>query len=86
MLDHVREIFDALLSAYSRHYNCQTIILKFVDVNSTLDRGNKMLAIFMDLSKALDCLPDYLLIVKLHAYSFSIHPCELISNYLSNCK
>ena len=27
MLDHFREIFDALLSAYRRHYSCQTVLL-----------------------------------------------------------
>ena len=30
MLDHFREIFDALLSAYMRHYSCPTVLLKFV--------------------------------------------------------
>ena len=30
MLDHFREIFDALLSAYRRHYSCQTVLLKFL--------------------------------------------------------
>ena len=28
MLDHFRDIFDALLSAYRRHYTCQTSSLK----------------------------------------------------------
>ena len=58
MLDHFREIFDALLSAYRRHYSCQTILLKFVeDVKSALDGGHKVGTIFMDLSKAFDCPP-----------------------------
>ena len=85
MLDHFREIFDALLSAYRRHYSCQTILLKFVeDVKSALDGGHKVGTIFMDLSKAFDCLPHGLLIAKLHAYGCSMSACELISNYLSN--
>ena len=85
MLDHFREIFDVLLSAYRRHYSCQTILLKFVgDLKSALDGGNKMGTVFMDLSKAFDCLPHGLLIAKLHAYNFSMFACELISNYLSN--
>ena len=84
-LDHFREIFDVLLSAYRRHYSCQTILLKFVEnIKTSLDGGNKVGAIFMDLSKAFDCLPHGLLIAKLHAYSFLIAACELISNYLSN--
>ena len=85
MLDHFREIFDVLLSAHRRHYSCQTILLKFVeDVKSALDGGNKMDTVFMDLSKAFDCLPHDLFIAKLHAYSFSMSAGELISNYLNN--
>ena len=57
MLDHFREIFDVLLSAYRRHYSCQTILLKSVeDVKSALDGGNKMGTF----------------IAKLHAYSFFV--------------
>ena len=85
MLDHFREIFDALLSAYRRHYSCQTVLLKFIeDVKSALDGGHKVGTIFMDLSKAFDCLPHGLLIAKLHAYGCSMSACELITNYLSN--
>ena len=38
----------------------------------------------MDLFKAFDCLPHGVLIAKLHAYSFSMSACELISNYPRN--
>ena len=84
MLDHFHEIFDALLSACRRHYSCQTVLLKFVEgVKSALDGGHKVRTIFMDLSKAFDCLPRGPLIAKLHAYGCSMSACELISNYLS---
>ena len=69
MLDHIREIYDVLLSAYRRHHSCQRILLKFVeDVKSTMDGGIKMGTVFMDLSKALDCLPHGLLIAKPYGY------------------
>ena len=85
MFDHFREMFDALLSAYRRHYSCQTVLLKFVeDVESALDGDHKVGTIFMDPSKAFDCLLHGLLIAKLHAYGCSMSACETISNYLSN--
>ena len=85
MLDNFREIFDALLSAYRRHYSFQTVLLKFVEVvKSALDGGHKVGTIFMDLSKAFGCLPHGRLIAKLHSYGCSMSACELISNNLSN--
>ena len=36
----------------------------------------------MDLSKAFDCLPQDLLIAKLHAYSFSNNALQLLYSYL----
>ena len=38
----------------------------------------------MELSKACDCLPQYLLLEKLSAYGFDESAITLISNYLSN--
>ena len=43
-------------------------------------------ALFMDLSKAFDCLPHNLLIAKLEAYGLDISACQLVSSYLSNRK
>ena len=37
----------------------------------------------MDLSKAFDCLPQYLIIAKLYANGFSLDPCKFLSSYLS---
>ena len=48
ILDHFREICDALLSSYGRHYSSQIVLLKFVeDVRSALDGGHKVGSISM---------------------------------------
>ena len=48
---------------------------------------NKFVAvILMDLSKASDCLPHDLLLLKMKAYGFSENALKLIKSYLSNRK
>ena len=43
-----------------------------------LDQENKYGALVTDLSKAFDCLPHNLMVVKLHAYGLSIELLKLI--------
>ena len=47
-----------------------------------LDRGEYIVCISMDISKAFDCLPHCLTICKLHAYGLSRDACTLIASYL----
>ena len=83
MVDHFSELFNILLSAFRKHYNCQTLLLKLIeDIKSALDKGHKTGAVFMDLSKAFDCLPHALLLAKLNAYGLTA-ACELMSSYLN---
>ena len=42
--------------------------------------------IIMNLSNAFDCLPNDLLLAKLHAYGLSISTCQFIQSYLTNRK
>ena len=84
MVDHLSELFNTLLSAFRKHYNCQSLLLKLIeDIKSALDKGHKTGAVFMDLSKAFDCLPHALLLAKLNAYGLSTAVCELMSSYLN---
>ena len=50
--------------------------------------GNKLFtrAVLMDLSKAFDCIPDDLLIAKLHAYGLDFDAVTFISSYLKHRK
>ena len=52
----------------------------------SLDNGEYVACLSMDLSKAFDCLPHCLTICKLHAYGVSREACTLITSYLRDRK
>ena len=77
--------FHELLSEFRKRYSCQSLLLKAVDDwKYALDQNLKTGVVFMDLSKAFDCLPHSLLIAKLHAYGVDWSACELLADYLSH--
>ena len=51
-----------------------------------LDENKYVAAILMDLSKAFDCLPHNLLLLKLKAYGVSENAVNLLESYLTNRK
>ena len=79
LLGHFYAIFNDLLSAFRKGHSCQSLLLKFVeDMKNALDQKHAVGALFMDLSKAFDCLPHGLLVAKLHAYGLSPAACCLL--------
>ena len=75
------------ISAYRKGYSTNYALLWLIEnwraaLYSNLFTGT----VLMDLSKAFDCIPHDLLIVKLHAYGFSFETLTFLNSYLRNRK
>jgi hypothetical protein len=87
LMDHFEKIFNPFLSAFRPGYGCNTTLLKIIeDWKYFLDNNMYVAAVLMDLSKAFDCLPHDLLLLKLKHYNTSDQSVKLIKSYLSNRK
>ena len=74
------EILSDYISAYKRHYSCETSLMRLTeDWNRTLDNKQIIAVISMDLSKAFDTIKHGRLLAKLKAYGKS---CMLFKDYL----
>ena len=62
------------------------MIAIFKKWKKNLDKGRECSALFVDLSKAFDCLYNDLLLAKLNAYGFDYKSLKLTSSFLSNRK
>ena len=72
---------------YRKGYSSQhSLIVMFENWKKNLDKGGKCGALFVDLSKAFDCLQHDLLFAKLNACGFYYKSLKLISSFLSNRK
>ena len=72
-----------MLSAFRPGFGCQTALLKIVeDWKRALDDNKYIAAISMDLSKAFDCLPHNLLLLKREAYGLTKQSLNLIKKIL----
>ena len=87
LIDYFDNIFNPYSSAFRPGYGCNTALLKVIeDWKKAVDNNLYVAAVLMDLSKAFDCLPHDLLLLKLKAYSLSENALNLIDDYLSNRK
>ena len=81
---HFDNFCNPFLGAFRQGMGCQSTLLRLVgDWRGALDRNEYVAAVLMYLSKAFDCLPHDLLLMKLQAYGLSVNACALISSYLS---
>jgi hypothetical protein len=77
-------LFNNYLSAFRKHFGCQSLLTKFVDdIKTCLDNKEFCGTILADLSKAFDCIPHQLVIAKFRAYGFSEKACQFMASYLA---
>ena len=77
--------FSPYLCGFRKNHNAQYSLLKMIENwKKQLDNGEKVGAIFMDLSKAFDTINHSLLLAKLKAYGFSNQALRLLQSYLCN--
>ena len=87
LFEYFLDKFHDFLCAFRGKYSCQSLLLKAVDNwKCAMDQNLFTGVVFMDLSKAFDCLPHGLLIAKLHAYVLHLSACELLADYLRHRK
>ena len=87
LLEFFSRLFNDLIGAFRKGYSCQSLLVKCIDNwKSALDKQQYIGALFMDLSKAFDCLPHGLIIAKLHAYGLELPACNLLFSYLHGRK
>ena len=75
------------ISAYRKNYNTQHVLLRLLDEwREHLNNNKTVGGILIDLSKAFDCVPHFLLLAKLAAYGIDDNLVLDIHSYLSNWK
>ena len=83
----LKPILSSLLSGFREEYSTQHSLVRVIEVwRRSLDSSALVGTILVDLSKAYDCIPHDLLIVRLEAYGFHEKSLQLMYSYLANRK
>ena len=84
---YMSDKFSKYLTGFRKNHNTQHAFLNMIENwRSRVNKRNKIVAIFMDLSQPFDTLDHSLLIAKLEAYGFDSLSLEFLKNYLINRK
>ena len=84
---YMNDIMSMHLSDYRKRYSCNNLLIKCIEeIRKSLDNGEYVGCLLIDLSNALDSIPHSLLLAKLNAYGVSLRACSYVQSYLSNRK
>ena len=87
MNNFVNSILSKYISGFRKGHSCQHVLLRLTEEwRKQLDNNKVFGALFIDLSKAFDCLPHDLLLANLEAYGFDTCTLKLFQSYLSKRK
>ncbi len=81
--NHVSHMYSKLLSAFRKGYRCEHVLHVTEQWKNGLDNDKVIGIVLMDLSKASDSVPHFLLIANLNAYDVGMKACKFIASYLS---
>ena len=84
---HLETMYHKYVFAYRKHHGCDTALLSLTEEwRKELDNHKVIGLVSMDLSKAFDTLPHYLIVSKLQQYGGDQKTSALIEDCLSNRK
>ena len=85
--DFMENFFSKFQCGFRKGFSTRQCFIALIEKwKSATDKGKYFGALLTDVSKAFDCLPHELLIVKLHANGSSLAALRLVRSYLSNRK
>ena len=78
--------FSSFISTYRKSFNNEHILIRLLENWRNKLDNNIVQAVWIDLSKAFDCIPHNLLVAKLEDYGFYRYSVACIYSYLKNRK
>ena len=82
---YLEKIFARYQTGFQKGFNPQAcLVVKTEKFTKTSEQMCEYTALLTDLSKAFSCLPDDLIIAKLHAYGFDMLSLRLTHSYLTD--
>ena len=83
--NYIEPCLSSILCSFHKGYNAQHALVRVLEKwKSSLDSGESIRAILMDLPKAFDCIRHDLLLAKLDAYRFSRESLCLMYSFLDS--